>query len=326
MPFRNILGRGSRTQQSAEQSAENDTPNTHSDLRTIFEWAGASIMGADHFRPLVLHNCQDSHHVVLGQELIVAVVCDGCTTGFPDNNHSHTEIGAQLGSRLLARELFTQFSAAQRLNRLSFDAFQTGLILERVRSNVLTKLGALVQDITCAEAGESLNNVLTNYCMFTVVATVIGWDHAYVFNVGDGTIIINGYSIPIGPFPENKPPYIGYSLTGSSIDPELLKFKVQWSMPTYELRTLLLGSDAVAAEFFAKQDELLPGRDVVLGPVDQFWEQDSYFRNADALRRKLALANRVPNSVRLGCGTSPLFNDDLTIVTIRRKPPAQPEE
>jgi hypothetical protein len=60
-----------------------------------------------------------------------------------------------------------------------------------------------------------------------------------------------------------------------------------------------------------------------VGPLSQFWTDDRYFANPDALRRRLTLINR--ESVRADfesrrlVRTPGLLPDDTTVVVLRRR-------
>jgi hypothetical protein len=75
-------------------------------------------------------------------------------------------------------------------------------------------------------------------------------------------------------------------------------------------------------EAIAAESRRLPGQAQVFGPLHQFWEQDSYFRNRDAIRRRLALANSERTMLDRTTGSlvvhRPLLSDDTTLVVIRR--------
>jgi hypothetical protein len=91
----------------------------------------------------------------------------------------------------------------------------------------------------------------------------------------------------------------------------------------------LIGTDG-AADLEAAAEARLPGREEPLGPLAQFWEQDRYYENADAVRRRLFLANReaprmssdaVAGQCRPGTTSAsdkPLLPDDTTLVVLRR--------
>src|SRR5206468_1221764 len=95
--------------------------------------------------------------------------------------------------------------------------------------------------------------------------------------------------VPLGPFPDNAPPYLGYRLLdqpGEALELALLR-----ALPTQDVHTLLIGSDGVGDLVMACEATLPGGRERV-GPIDQFFRKDVYFRNPDAVRRRLALLNR----------------------------------
>jgi hypothetical protein len=58
------------------------------------------------------------------------------------------------------------------------------------------------------------------------------------------------------------------------------------------------------------------------GPLSQFWDEDHYYENPDAVRRRLVLANRplVRGEQRAsGRRASGLLPDDTTIAVVRRR-------
>ncbi len=122
----------------------------------------------------------------------------------------------------------------------------------------------------------------------------------------------NGERIKLGPFPGNAPPYLGYALIDSAIDPMLLRFNVFATMPTEQLQSFLLGTDGVE-DLVQLWDTILPNGKPI-GVIDRLWEEDRFFTNPDMLRRHLALVNGGIDHRHPGGLT-----DDTTAVVGRRR-------
>ena len=144
----------------------------------------------------------------------------------------------------------------------------------------------------------SFSQTVADHFLFTVVGVVITAREATTFSLGDGLVVINGERSQLGPFPNNAPPYLGYALLpcaparGMS---EGLSFNVHRSMAASEVQSLVLATDGA----------------VDLGALSQFWSDDRVFKNADMVRRRLAVLNRGPRRRSL--------SDDTTLVVVRRK-------
>jgi len=282
----------------------------------ILQLAGGSIPGRDHLgrgEVLLGRNNQDACYWERSRELLVAVVTDGCGSA------PYSEVGARLGARLLAKSVELAY------RRLSAQAGEEVLVLqdsfwEEVRRDMLSKLRMLTLQL--ARSPEDFPKVLADYFLFALVGALITPSRCVVFSLGDGLWALNGNVQRIGPFPENRPPYLAYGLVSSSFSetPELLKFRIEQSLPTDELQTLLIGTDGVA-DLLNLGDRNIPGKEEKAGPLSQFWENDLYFRNPDAIRRRLSLLNREvrrlnPQTGRMEC-ESGLLRDDTTLVVIR---------
>lgn len=277
-------------------------------MKNLFEIAAGSVAGRNH--QLAGKNSHDAFCCLFEEEAIIAVVSDGCGSG------RHSEVGAKLGARLLAASIYENVKRLSQ--RISVDNFF--LYWERVRQDVLAQLRVLTNAM-----GGSFSENITDYFLFTIVGAIITPRVTFIFSLGDGFICVNGEITQIGPFPGNEPPYLAYGLTGSSVidqHPELLQFQVYPTLPTKSLQSLLLGTDGVK-DLVAAANRRMPGKNELFGPLSQFWEKDSYFKNPDMVRRRLALANRDVTSLDSGSFSLTkepgLLPDDTTIVVIRRK-------
>jgi len=275
----------------------------------VIEIAGGSIAGFDHTKPGQpgYTNNHDSFLWKQNEKLVVAVVTDGCSKG------KHSEVGSKIANSILVKTLFDEL---HRLMELNPDFECNELFWHRIQSRVISKLTVLVEFM-----GESISEIVNNYFLFTCIGTVITPNKTYIFSLGDGMYALNGEVTEIGPFPENTPPYMMYNLSGSTHfdeSSEFLKIQVNEEIATCSVQTLLLGSDGII-DFINLEQKNLPGQISTVGPLEQFWIEDKFFRNPDMIRRRLAMVNKekaVGNQIIPG-----LLHDDTTCIVIRQPEP-----
>jgi hypothetical protein len=189
---------------------------------------------------------------------------------------------------------------------------------ERIKSVVLGQISVLASAM-----GESFSRTINDYFLFTVVGAVITKRDTFLFSIGDGVFIVNGRVVQLGPFLNNAPPYLAYNLTGSSLtdsQPEFLNIRVEPTIPTYQIQSLVIGSDGVL-DLINAEGRRLPRREDIVGNISQFWLNDLYFENSDATRRRLAIINREGAEIVFGNSavvTGGLLPDDTTLIAIRR--------
>lgn len=269
-------------------------------MRTTFQIAQGTVAGTEHTR--VGKNNQDALCVRADDERLVVVVCDGCSSG--TTGSSHNEIGAQIGAQIVATELWYAVSEEPELN---------WRLVRRNTVEALRKIVSSAGGLPGGDAGTGLSRsaLVSDMFLFTIVAACITPRYATFAAIGDGTLYVNGERIKLGPFPNNAPPYIGYALVESAIDPKLLEFDELMSMSTERLQSFLIGTDG-AADLAAAWERVLPtGRPV--GVIERLWEEDRFFNNPDMLRRHLTLVNGGVDRRHPGH-----LKDDTTIVVGRR--------
>lgn len=299
-----------------------------------FEVAGGSVVGRAHRR--TGRGNQDALVWNRAGDVLVAVVTDGCGSG------RHSEVGAVAGARMLAAALVRQIeaeaglesvplamSAAKRPSAWAAEAGPGAVngqgarppsrdhwpaLWARARQDVLGHLRALATSM-----GDDLAAVIAEHLLFTAVVAVVTPGFTAVFSIGDGVVAINGNVRVMGPFPGNQPPYLAYELLDAGA---LQPVVVHALCPTDEIDSILLGTDGVV-ELLAHGTARMPDRSDAGAGLEQFWTEDHYFRNADAVRRSLWLMSRDPvhgdrvQSQRPHAGA--LLDDDTTIIAIRRK-------
>jgi protein phosphatase 2C-like protein len=267
----------------------------------LFDIAAGSVTGRDH--RLAGRNNQDAYHWACLPHAVMAVVCDGCGSG------KHSEVGAQIGARLII----------EAMTRALQDAAHA--FWHRVRHDVLAQLRRLAEHM-----GGSLTYTVQDYLLFTVVGGLVTPWRTSCFSLGDGVLVVNGDQLSLGSFPDNAPPYLAYALldTHNGSPPALSgEFQMQRILPTTAIQSILLGTDGLET-FLQAAARPIPGKRSAVGPLQQFWQEERYFTNPDAVRRTLALVNREvvqPNweAQRLDRQAG-LLPDDTTLVVIRRRP------
>jgi hypothetical protein len=258
-----------------------------------FELAAATVIGREHAR--AGRNNQDAFWARASEHGLAAVVADGCGSG------AQSELGAQLGARRVVEGTLALLG-----ERVPVDSPE---FLQRLGADVLCFLQALSGELGQRAIGEAL--------LFTVVGAVVTPEHTLVFSAGDGVWALNGDVHRLGPFPGNAPPYLSYGL----LKPGAVSLLANSLRPTREVDSLLLGTDG-AADLAGLAAARVPESNEPVGPLDQFWSDDRYFRNPDAMRRRLSLLNR--EAVRADFTAQRLvrvpglLSDDTTLVVLRR--------
>jgi len=273
--------------------------------------AGGSVPGTDHTKP-GQPGWTNNHDAFTWRGLrsggFVAVVCDGCGSG------KHSEVGSHLGANLLAQTITDD------VEKLHIEGRPLAQIaLGRVQQIVLGYFATLAK-----ATGGSFSQTINDYFLFTIVGAIVTPEEYCIFSLGDGVFILNGDVYPLGPFPNNSPPYLMYNLAGSSLldaNPALLNLQVQARGSTKDLNWLLIGTDGVLDLINAK-GKTIPGRKETVGAIEQFLS-DSCMQNPDGIRRRLAVLNRETvedgRSIRGG-----LLTDDTTFIIVQITPDLPP--
>ncbi len=266
-----------------------------SHLSDRFECASGSIIGRNHV--LASKNNQDAYRVVIQERFIAAIVCDGCGSG------KHSEVGAKLGARMVTTAIADLLNQDSEISKPEF--------WDSVKRNLLQKLKDFVEiangDLEFATkfTTKFVTEFVNDYLLFTIVGALITPHETVTFSIGDGAIAINGGLNQIPVYPDNAPPYLAYGL----YCPDAVSFEIRDRLPTLEVKSILIATDGI--------DDL-----VKVEKVNQFWQEDRYFKNPDAIRRKLAMLNREEvkpdwNKHEL-VKRSGVLSDDTTLIVVRR--------
>lgn len=249
----------------------------------MFHITGASIPGSDHTMPGKpgWKNNQDAFYTYTCEDFTVGIVADGCGSG------RNSEVGSQIGVTLLGEILKTELERCLEYGHVSFNKW------ERVRMKLLGNLSTLANSM-----GPSLSETIKQYFQFCIMGFIIMPETTTIFHCGDGHYSINDEITTVGPYPDNAPPYIVYSLLGDTEE----KFET-YEIPTNSIGTISVGSDGV---------EYIPDFE---NELTTWKSTESIFQNPDALRRKLAILGR--ERLNKGILAAGLLKDDTTLVLAR---------
>ena len=267
--------------------------------QAAFQLAGGSVIGRDH--RLVPKNCQDGWYAASDGVSTVGIVTDGCSSS------PHSEVGAKLGARLLCENI-------QREARPG-----VAIDWQQVRQHTLADM-----DVLARQMGGDYRRVIEDYFLFTTVGVLLTDAAATFFALGDGVVIVNGQTHVLGPFPDNTPPYLGYGLVEGLWDADLSnrQFEVVEELDISGLEHFVIGCDGVA-DLIKAAEKCQSGSDQPVGGIEQFWQEDKYFRNPELVNRRLKLIARdwPRHDPQPG-----LLPDDTTLIVGRRILSEPPEE
>lgn len=240
--------------------------------------ASAAVSGARHLR--AARNGQDAAAAWTGDGVGVAVVCDGCGSG------GSSEVGARLGAQLVLRAVTARVLAGE---LVSDPALWAGA--RRVVADVL----GLVAE---AMPGER-ELVIHEHFLFTIVAAAVAGEEIAVWALGDGAYQLGDRVRVLGPFADNRPPYLAYDLLGAPQPAHL------------EVAAASVGRVIVATDGVAEV-----GLDAI--------QVDAGLRHPDALRRQLWQLARGVERIDWDAGrvvrTPALLQDDGAVAILEWTP------
>jgi hypothetical protein len=270
------------------------------------ETAAGSVTGRNHMQ--IGRNNQDAVLVHTSPGRTFLVVADGCSDG------AQSEVGAWQGAWMAVQALDLCGVASRPWCDDLFSEVKWRLV-ERLR-NLANGLGG---------------DVVRRFLLFTLVGAVVVPDRGAIgFAFGDGLVALNGavtrFETPRGVGGRQEPAYIGYCL-GRATGPHDLRFRLTTEVPWDLFDSALVATDG-AMEVDEVAGRMLPGEETLLGPLSQFWQDDRYFDEPDALRAHLFLANRpyfgLDRTTRRPVRKLGLLSDDTTIAVARRARPRVP--
>ncbi len=257
--------------------------------------AAGSVVGRAHRR--LGRGNQDALALVATGGAAVAVVCDGCGSG------ARSEVGAALGARLWAAAIAERIGAGVDLEDDGLWCGAQDAVLVRLR------------ELATAMGGD-LDATVREHFLFTTV--IAAWTERQVAAaaIGDGVIAFDRDVDVLGPFADNQPPYVGYGIVGDA-----QAFTRRLVRRADDVSAIAIATDGAAA-FVDDGETLRDAGGEPIGSFAQFTADARWWRNPDALRRRLAVINREELGIDWARGAidrrgAPL-EDDTTIVVLRR--------
>ena len=256
-----------------------------------------SVTGRDHRR--VERDGQDGHAVVSSDDVVAAIVTDGCSSG------RASEIGARVGAAWLAALIEQSFRGVDGASAARAAAgFVSRTLLDRLE--VLTRSFDPAGHISAARVDAAL--------LFGFLVAVVTPATTIVFGIGDGIVIVDGTVTVIDPGPENAPPYLAYALLGdgavrgdgdgaagarAGVEP-----RIHFAGATADVDAIGVATDGVAP--LVNAVEAVDGARTSLAGIVA---DPRYTKNPSLLRKRLIVLS--------DAGT---FADDATIALVRRRP------
>ena len=303
-----------------------ETPNIETPLAVAsalpsdFQTAGGSVVRKSYHKDP--KNNQDAYDIISNADYHIGVVCDGC------GKSPHSEVGAKVGCKVIAHSIAKNLvSTGGDMSSESFMEMIRGLTIDKIRTIAEMMGPTMIADDNGNPVRLSQTETYTQYLLFTTVGFIIHKNKTTVFLLGDGITVVNGNISKFDSGPSNKPMYISYGVTGSSLADQSLKnlqFRT-WTYPTQDVQNLMVGCDGVG-DLIDKADTKLPGKEEKAGPISQFWENNFFFENPDGIRRRLWTMNKFSRrsmdqfGQRVYVEEHGLLNDDTTLIVARRKP------
>ncbi len=285
-------------------------------MRT-FSVAGGSVPGTDHTKPGQPGwvNNQDAFDFISDSTFLVGAVCDGCGgSRMSDDGESSavpfSEVGARLGARMAVTAVSRYIRSGRRVGADGGNEL-CAHVLEDMKGQVSACARVLAGDNTPS----SFIAMILRYFLFTTLIVAMDEESTVVITLGDGIYAYNGLVTQIGPYNGNQPPYLAYHLASSMLAEKDIAPQVRVAVPTFEVESVLLGTDG-AIDLVAAADTEMPIIGKPVGPLSQFWEEARFTEHPDAIRRHLAMVNR--EWARDGVVKRGLLHDDTTLLVVRR--------
>jgi hypothetical protein len=245
-----------------------------------------SFPGREHLR--CARNNQDGWAVVTEDDVVVAVVTDGCGSG------AHSEVGAQLGARFLAHRLPGLWRAHR--DQPGLDGLAA--LARRANAALADALGGALASVAGAPPPAEL---IAEVGLFTWLAAVVDEERWAIIGLGDGAFALDGEVTLLDAGPDNAPDYAAYRL----VDEGLLDGHV-----VLDGQLFACGLTSALDSLVVASDGL---HDLVRDDATRLTAlalDDKVVRNPSLLHKRLRVATTVDG----------LLGDDTTLAVIRRRP------
>lgn len=293
-------------------------------LLGAFRMTAGSVPGTDHTKPDQpgFLNNQDAYAIRYTDHSVVGIVCDGCGSG------GNSEVGSRIGAATFSTALSEMISGG--IDEATIRQYLLAAQTHTLKTIRYVADSLVSYDSLSSQPDPAFIAVMCEYMLFTVVGFVITPTMTYTFTIGDGVISMNDEVTIIDPMEGNRPVYLSYAITGSTITdaaPELLDAKIHHAIPTSDVRSIVIGTDG-CVDIINRSEDMMPGNGVV-GPLKQFTEENMFIaRDTNGVmlitpkaQRRLNLMNeskyRVGESGEM-VRRHGVLHDDTTLIAVRR--------
>ncbi len=271
-----------------------------------------SVPGTSHIARM--KNNQDAMRLYTDDEIIIAVVSDGCSASNEKNTPHYNEVGSQILTNLCIKTILTY------VKHYGYEALKWQYFWDRVTSDILAQVKTIATSMN-----DDFAAIARTYFQATLMGYIITPEKTIVFGCGDGMYAINGDIKIITPVAEgNYPPYIIYSLIGSSVysfNDNAIRLQQFDEIDTSQLEHICIGTDGIV-DLMNAESKNIPGQTSQIGPLKNIWTEKTYITNPFWLQNRLSLYNTVKikrdgDNIVTHKGLLP--DDTTLIVTIKNK-------
>lgn len=227
-------------------------------------------------------NRQDFYKLIRTPDRFVFVMTDGMSlidTGqefLPTNS----EYGAIFGANIISK---ATYDLSLQVRSREFDVYKSRPFWDRLEEDVLAHMrtNALL-------FGGNFQETILKFFMFTTLGVIIAPNISVFFAIGDGNFFVNDERIHLGPFKDNRPPFLAHRFVPPEINSAPVHFNVCKIIPTKDLKTFFVGTDGT--DYIIDNEKMpLPGRKDLVGNINQFWKDDRFFANPAAVELRLRM-------------------------------------
>ena len=235
-------------------------------LPSRFALTAGTVPGREHVR--LVRNNQDAVATYVDDDLLVAVVADGCSAG------ASSEVGARFAVAWLSRWLpcLVQREAPTRV------------WVDDVTSRLLDALSPIASSLSREPADRP--SAVHELLLFSFLAVVVNRARTLVFGAGDGLYAVDGDTVVLDAGPRNAPAYLSYALVDPSARVDATppgRATIHCEIPTSELHSVLVATDGAADLLRA---DVLLADGARRGTLAQFYEP-RYATNPSLLQKRL---------------------------------------
>lgn len=143
--------------------------------------------GESHYRYAIGY--QDAAYSICKDNLLVSVVCDGCST--TENGFSRNHVGAVLGAEIIARQAFEKLTTYATPRNKKRRGRSLQYLINGIAKSSFRVLRQVIDKVAPVNSGNYRSMLVNDKFLFTVSAIAIVENQFFFFGCGDGCFGIN---------------------------------------------------------------------------------------------------------------------------------------